>query len=170
MPQLPRTHCSRCGESVYNCLIAGVRIPLVVQIVVGQPADTGPALDVNGAGVRVPSFVREILQTSLARLELCVACTAEVFGLALVTAAEDPCYDANLDGIPDATQIDPALSHAEQYRIMHARTLEAIRIGRGAPDAATPVPHPVPTPTDPATPPAADRPPAPNPSPDGDLP
>lgn len=141
MPALTRNYCTGCKESIYNCVVDGVRVPLLVRITVGQPSDTGPALDINGPGVQVPSFLREIMQTPLARMELCVKCAAKAFGVPLVTAAEDPLYDANLDGIPDAKQVDATLPMVEQLHRHHARTLQAIYIGRGDPDALVPVPN-----------------------------
>lgn len=163
MPQVQRAHCSRCGESVYNCLIDGIRVPILTYIVMGQPADTGPAVDLDrGSPVKVPSVMRELMRTPVARVELCVACFADVFGLALVTADEDPLFDADLDGVPDVSRLDAkeraafnALPAVEQARAMHSRALEAVRVGRGAPDAKVPRPRRAPNP---ATPPAPDHP------------
>jgi hypothetical protein len=85
MPQHQRMYCTNCGESVYNKMIDGVRVPLVVYMVVGQPPDTGPAVDLDvGSPVKVPSFIREIMQTPVARVEFCVPCFAKIFGLKLV--------------------------------------------------------------------------------------
>jgi hypothetical protein len=93
MPQLTRHYCSRCQIAIYNCMINGVRVPILLYFVIGQPDDTGE-FDVNGPGVMVPSFIREIMQSHVpvARAELCINCVSEVFGLALVTAEEDPMY------------------------------------------------------------------------------
>lgn len=130
MPQLNRHYCTKCGDSVFNCEINGKRVPLVLYFVVGQPDDTGEPLDANA--VALPSFVREILQTDVARVELCIKCVADVFGVPLLEAKDDPMYDANNDKIPDALQLrDPSMPRVERFKRMHARVLHAIAVGRG---------------------------------------
>ena len=132
MPLLARHHCTRCKESVFNCVIDGKRVPLVLYFVTGQPDDTGGPLDINGEGVKLPSFVRELQHTPVPRIELCMKCVAEVFNVPLVTAAADPLYDANNDKIPDALQLtDAAISKTEMLHRMHTRALHAIAVGQG---------------------------------------
>lgn len=133
MPQLSRHYCTRCKKSIYNVEIEGQRVPLVVYFVVGQPADTGDPLDVNANGVKVPSFIRELMATPAGtqRVELCVPCVAEVFGVALVTAEEDPMYDSNNDRIPDARQIAQGVDQVEAFHRLHFRALHAVKVGQG---------------------------------------
>lgn len=131
MPQLTRHYCTRCKESVFNCLIDGKRVPTLIYIVVGIPDDVGE-FDVNGEGVKTTSFTRELMQTEVARIELCEKCFAAVFGLALVTAQDDEMYDANNSKIPRQLQLeDPSLARTEKMARMHARSLHAIAVGRG---------------------------------------
>lgn len=131
MPMLNRQYCTRCKESVFNRLIDGVRVPLVFYFVVGIPDDVGE-VDINAPGLKVPSFVREIMQTALPRIELCMQCVAEVFGVALVTAAEDEMYDANNNKIADALELgDANLPKVEMFARMHHRVLHAIAVGQG---------------------------------------
>jgi hypothetical protein len=134
MPQLSRHYCTLCKKSIYNVEIDGQRIPLVAYFVVGQPADTGDPLDVNADGVKLPSFVRELMQTpgGTQRVELCIACLADVFGLALVTAADDPMYDVNNNQIADAREIAQGVDQVEAFHRLHFRALHAIKVGRGA--------------------------------------
>lgn len=136
MPSVNRHHCTRCGGGIHE-----MDAPVVVQITVGQPEDTGPALDVNGAGVRLPSFVREIMKTTLPRVELCVECAAAVLGVPLVTVEEDPMTDALLMGVAQGNVVGDAIPATERAKITHVRTLEAIRIGRGDKKAPVLVPH-----------------------------
>lgn len=126
MPDTTRIYCTRCQESVYNTVVDGQRIPIVLRLNVGQPADTGPRLDCNGEGVKLPSFVRSLMQTPLPRVELCMACVAAVFHTPLVTAAEDPHYDRDRDGTPDVLQLKADKSHVEQLAAMHAHSLHAL--------------------------------------------
>lgn len=138
MPQLNRMYCSNCKNSVYNTMIDGVRIPLVFYMVIGQPADTGPPLGINDPGVKLPSFVRAMMlpHVPVARAELCMNCVAEVFGVKLVTAQEDPMYSAEQEAeakaevqpIIDDKAIDEVTTTA---KIME-RPLLAIKVGRGA--------------------------------------
>jgi hypothetical protein len=137
MPQHQRMYCSNCGESVYNKMINGVRVPLVIYMVVGQPPDTGPNIDLDiGSPVKVPSFIREIMQTPVPRVEWCVPCFAAIFGLKLVTADEDPMYSkaqaAENAATFSAVQQDDTLPAVEKSKQIHARTLTAIQVGRGA--------------------------------------
>jgi hypothetical protein len=137
MPQHQRMYCTNCGESVYNKMIDGERVPLVIYMVVGQPPDTGPNVDLDiGSPVKVPSFIREITQTPVQRVEFCVPCFAQIFGLKLVTADEDPMYskaqaDENRETY-NAVQMDESLPAVERSKQIHARTLTAIQVGRGA--------------------------------------
>lgn len=138
MPQLTRMYCSNCRESIYNCTIDGVRVPLVLYFVVGQPADTGPTLDVNAPGVQVPSFVRELMQPHVptARVELCIACVAELFGTALVTAEEDPMHSTEqvqqTAKAVGAVVQDATIDEVHTSAVVLARPLLAIKVGRGA--------------------------------------
>lgn len=130
MPQISRHYCSRCGNSVYNCMIDGQRVPIALYFVVGQPPDTGDQVDVNA--LPVPSFVRELLAVPVSRAELCMKCVSEVFGVPCVLAKDDPMYDVNNDKIPDALQLmDPDMSQVERSKRMHMRALHAIKVGRG---------------------------------------
>ena len=154
MSQLVRMYCSNCKTSIFNCIIEGVRVPLVLYFVVGQAADTGPLLDVNAPGVRVPSFVRELMQPHVptARVELCIKCVAEIFGVALVTAAEDPMYSteqaaATKAGIEVVVQ-DAEIDEVHTTAKVMARPLLAIKVGRGA----APAPALLPTQEDPQPP------------------
>lgn len=42
MPQMTRHYCSRCKRSIYN-----TGVPLVVQLIIGQPEDTGEPFDLE---------------------------------------------------------------------------------------------------------------------------
>jgi hypothetical protein len=95
MPQLQRFFCSNCKRPIDEIQIEGKPVPLVVYFVVGQPPDTGAPVDLDeGSGVKVPSWVREIMQPHVptARVELCIPCVAEIFGTKLVTADADPMF------------------------------------------------------------------------------
>lgn len=133
MPQMSRYHCSRCKESIFNCLIDDKRIPLVFYMVVGQIPDAVEDLDVNAEGVKVPSFIREMMATpgGTQRIDLCIKCLAEVFGLDLVAAADDPMYDSNNDKIPDARQLAAGVGQVEAWHRLHVRPLHAIMVGQG---------------------------------------
>lgn len=139
MPNLTRIACTRCKESVYNCIIDGPngpeRVPLAVRLNVGQPDDTGGALDVIAANIRVPSIVRSLLLTPIARIELCVKCFGEVFGLPLVTAEEDPMYsDAVFDwhqAINAQFYPNDAIPLVERFHHIHARALHSLAVGWG---------------------------------------
>lgn len=144
MPQ-SRFYCSKCKTSIYNVVTDGVRIPLVVQIVVGQPEDTGPALDINGEGVRVPSAIREIMQTHvpLKRLELCNNCFAETFGLELVTAQDDAMY--SVEQVAETKKMvlqaieNPEVDQVATNQVAMERVLLAVKVGRGK-ERAPPLP------------------------------
>lgn len=167
MPQVSRHLCSNCGQSVFNCLINGQRVPLVFYMVVGQPADTGEPLNVNAPGVKVPSFVRELMKPEVltARIELCMRCLAEVFGLPLVDEAHDPMSGAGM--VPTIPVHSAQLGEVERSMLMHERALHAVKLAHGK--AKTKAPKPgamlptakrllalVPTGTLPAPPPAPD--------------
>lgn len=158
MPQLNRMYCSNCQNSVFNTMIDGVRVPLVLYFVIGQPADTGPTLDVNAPGVKVPSFVREMMQphVPVARAELCMNCVAEVFGVKLVTSEEDPMYSVEQavltgEAVQSIVQ-DATVDEVKTTAMVMERPLLALKVGRGAADA-------------PALPPAKERPVVASPAP-----
>lgn len=150
MPQLNRMYCSNCTNSIFNTFVGpdgkrakegdpgAVRVPLVLQMVVGQPEDTGPILDINGEGVRVPSFVREMQMphVPVKRVELCMICVSELFGLPLVDAQSDPMYSIEQQR---ATQeaVEPLLRDEKVDRVKafgksFERSMLAIKVGRGA--------------------------------------
>jgi hypothetical protein len=153
--QISRMYCSRCETSIYNVLVDGLRVPLVLYFVVGQPEDTGPALDVNGDGVRLPAFVREIMHdhVRIKRAELCMNCVAEIFGTPLVTAADDDMY--SVEQVAEtrvAVQAldDPAIAQVTRSAAALDRVFQGILVGRGAEVApALPEPAPVARFTDP---------------------
>lgn len=155
MPQLNRMYCSNCKTSIYNVMVDGVRVPYVFYFVVGQPPDTGPQLDVNAEGVKVPSFIRAILQAPVPRAELCMNCVADIFGVPLVTAKEDPMYsdeqfDENTQAIREVMQ-DESVDQVNTNAAIMERPLLAIKVGRGAVDApALPPAKKVESPADPA--------------------
>jgi hypothetical protein len=153
MPQLTRHYCSRCQIAIYNCMVDGQRVPLLFYFVVGQPDDTGE-FDLNGEGVKVPSFIREIMQphVPVARAELCMNCVGEVFGLALVTAKDDPMYSVEQEALTRAlvsgVATDPAIPQVQKAATTMERIFTALQVGRGAieapalPPAAVPAPAP----------------------------
>lgn len=136
---MTRIVCSRCQESVYNILIEGPdgstqRVPLVIRINVGQPPDTGGTFDLNGKNLRVPSFVRAMMLTPIARLELCVKCFSEVFGVPCVTATEDPMYDTKAEAaqrVFNDAYHDERVPLAERANLIHARALLSFGIAWG---------------------------------------
>jgi hypothetical protein len=156
MPQLNRHYCSRCQTAIYNCMIDGQRVPILLYFVVGQPDDTG-VFDANGAGVRLPSFVREIMQAHVpvARAELCMNCVSELFGVELVTAQEDSMYSIEQTKLT-AVQIRAVATDSDIPAVQKAATVMdrvflAFQVGRGA-LTAPPLPPPAPkaAPIDPA--------------------
>jgi hypothetical protein len=136
MPQ-SRFYCSKCKQSIYNVLTDGVRVPIVAQIVFGQPEDTGPPLDINGPGVKVPSAVREVMQphVPIKRLELCNNCFAETFGLKLVTAQDDPMYSVEqadeTKKVVLAAIEDPDVDAVSTQAVAMERVILAAKVGRG---------------------------------------
>lgn len=90
-----RSYCSKCGQSVYNCVIDGVRTPLVARINFGQPADTGPRVGLNDPGVKVPSGMRAYMAAPIPMFDLCMVCFAEWLGVPLLAAEDDPALDDN---------------------------------------------------------------------------
>lgn len=136
MPQLNRMYCSNCKTSIYNCMIDEIRIPLVLYFVVGQPGDTGPPLGINDPGVKLPSFVREIMQVPVARAELCMVCVAEFFGVKLVTAEEDPMYSVEQEAVTkavvEAVVQDAEIDEVNTIAKVMERPLLALKVGRGA--------------------------------------
>lgn len=142
MPDTNRIVCTRCQESVYNCIVDGERIPIVVRMNAGKPSDTGPELNLNAANVRVPSFIRSLMQTPVARIELCVKCFAEVLGLPLVTAKEDPMYDITSEAAQNVFNrqfADESMPMSERANLVHTRALHALAVGWGE-AAATDLP------------------------------
>lgn len=138
MPQLSRMYCSNCKISIYNCMVDDVRIPLVFYMVVGQPGDTGPPLGINDPGVKLPSFVRAMMlpHVPAARAELCMNCVAEVFGVKLVTADEDPMYSAEQEEATKA-EVQPVIEDKSIDEVtttakVMERPLLALKVGRGA--------------------------------------
>jgi hypothetical protein len=119
---------------VYNCIIDGVRVPLVIYMVAGQPDDTGPNLGLNDEGVKVPSFLRALMSLPIARVEWCVRCFAEVFALPLLLAADDPMGLADEDGngIPDLLEQAKNLSKTDAAALTTAPVFDAIRAGHHA--------------------------------------
>lgn len=109
MAQGQRYHCDRCGESVYNCLIEGVRVPIVVYMVAGVIPDYPTPFDDSAPDVKMPQMVREMMDLPESRVEWCVACLAEVFGLRLVTAEET---EAEAMTARSATPIAPVMESA----------------------------------------------------------
>jgi hypothetical protein len=144
MPQLTRHYCSRCQNAIYNTIVDGKRIPILLYFVVGQPDDTGE-FDVNGPGVRLPSFVREIMQphVPVARAELCMVCVSELFGVPLLTAEEDPLYSAEQteETAKAVREIvsDKNTPHVTKAATAMDRVFLGLQVGRGA-TAAPPLP------------------------------
>lgn len=137
MSQASRMYCSKCKNSIFNTLIDGIRIPLVLYFVVGQPGDTGAPLAINDPGVKLPSFVRALMlpHVPVARAELCMTCVADVFGVPLVTADEDPMFSieqaeitkAEVGAVVDNVAIDEVNTNA---KVME-RPFLAFKVGRG---------------------------------------
>lgn len=131
-------YCSNCKSSVYNTMIDGVRIPLVFYMVVGQPPDTGPPLGINDPGVKLPSFVRAMMlpHVPVARAELCMNCVAEVFGVPLLTAQDDPLYSREQEAETkievDAVVQDKTIDEVTTTAKVMERPLLALKVGRGA--------------------------------------
>jgi hypothetical protein len=147
---IPRFYCARCAESVFNCIIDGVRIPIVLQFNVGQAPDTGPPLGINDAGVKLPSWIREMMQLHVpsANGNLCMKCVAEVFGTPCLTPDEDPMFSleqAEISGGIVATVVaDPEIDQRTTNATIFQRVFEAVQVGRGARQApALPPPRPV---------------------------
>jgi len=75
--------CDVCGESCAKCAV-----PLVAYLVVGTPPSySGPPVDLNAAGVKVPAIIRELMAQPVARREWCVSCFSRAFNLPLVEAS-----------------------------------------------------------------------------------
>jgi len=131
--------------------IDGIRIPLVLYFVVGQPEDTGPPFGINDPGVKLPSFIRELMQphVPLKRVELCMVCAADIFGVELVTAQTDPMHSAEqqAESAQEAmvTLQDNTLDAVTKDSTVLARSLLAVKVGRGA-VPAPPLPPPAPVP------------------------
>lgn len=136
MPDLARISCTRCGQSVFNCMIEGpdgqpYRVPIATRINQGQPADTGAPVPLDDEQVRMTSFTRANLLTPLPRIELCEKCLSEVMGWPLVTATEDPMYG---EGVPALYKLieeefrDETRPMADRAIVMHTRALHAIGV------------------------------------------
>lgn len=138
MPDLTRISCSRCGQSVFNCMIDGAdgqphRVPVVTRINAGQPEDTGPLLDVYDPNIRMTSFTREFMQSRVARIELCEACLSEFMGWPLVSASEDPMFvsaraNSKVQRAVDEVFDDPSIDKTARFNLMHARAFHAAHV------------------------------------------
>lgn len=134
-----RIACSRCTKSVFNCEIEGPdgkqhRLPFVIRINTGQPDDTGPDIDLLDPNLRMPSFLRALQMTPMARIELCVACFAEVFGLPLVAPDEDPMLEPGVEEFQRKEGerfLDRNTPKVERFARIHARALHALHVGWG---------------------------------------
>lgn len=82
--------CDRCGEFCSTVVIDGKTVPLVVYLVAGKPPDFPGEFDLNAPGIRVPEFIRSLMALPVPRIEWCVKCFAEEFGLELVEADRRP--------------------------------------------------------------------------------
>lgn len=158
MPDTTRIICTRCKQSVYNCMIDGVRVPIVHRMNLGQPADTGPTLAINDPGVKLTSYTRSMMQTSVARIELCEKCFADVLGLPLLTADADPMFDEDQVAAQQAinrVRDQEGVSYADAFHAMHTRAIHAFAVGWGEASVddlaglfrkAPPIPKKVPSP------------------------
>lgn len=138
MPDLTRIACTRCKQSVYNCFVDGpdgvpLRVPLVIRMNIGQPEDTGPRVDVLAENVRVPSVVRELTLSPLGRIEFCVKCFGEVFGLPMVTADEDPMYSEAVFDLYQrwarSTWHDDSIPKVDRHALVNGRAIHALAVG-----------------------------------------
>ena len=151
-------YCSSCKNSIFNTFVGkdgkrandgdpdAVRVPLIFYFVVGQAADTGPPLGINDPGVKLPSFVRAMMlpHVPVARVELCMICVSEVFGVPLLTAEEDPLYSAEQES-ETKVEVEAVVQNAEIDEVATAakvmeRPLLALKVGRGA-EKAPPLPR-----------------------------
>jgi hypothetical protein len=146
VPDLNRVSCTRCKESIYNCMIEGPdgqqhRVPWLLRLIGGQPDDTGAPLDVLAPNIRVPSFVRALVLSPLGRIELCVKCVVEVFGVPAVTASEDPMYGQdNSDNTNDVFDLyreiekffrDQSVPMVDRHHRANNRAIHALAVGWG---------------------------------------
>lgn len=139
MPDLQRISCTRCKESVYNCFIEGPdgeqhRVPYFLRLNGGQPDDTGPELDVLAPNIRVPSFIRALVLSPLGRIELCVKCVIEVFGVPAVTAEEDPMYDDDVYDLYKEIEThfrNQSVPKVERHNRANMRAVHALAVGWG---------------------------------------
>lgn len=149
--------CHRCGYSVYDTFIDGVRVPGVFYFVVGQPHDTGAEIDWRD--VPVPEWVRAVVQLPESRVELCIGCLLEVFGLypdgprrgefeqrVLEQVAVEQRYGRQPDGTPGP---DAARPHSHRMREERERAIAWLEFQIGgawqvgaSPRRAKPVPSP----------------------------
>jgi hypothetical protein len=138
---ISRFYCSRCAESVFNCIIDGVRVPIVLQFNVGQVPDSGPPIAVNDPGLKLPAWIRELLLPHVpsANGNLCMKCLAEVFGTPCVEAQEDSMFSVEQAELTAArvTEVirDPEIDQRTTNATIFERVFEAIEVGRGAKDA-----------------------------------
>lgn len=138
---IPRFYCARCAESVFNCIIDGVRIPIVLQFNVGQVPDSGPPLPINDPGIKLPAWIRELMQPHVADASgnLCMKCVAEVFGTPCVTADEDTMFSVEqaqlTKTIVDEVTADPEIDQRTTNATIFERVFEAVQVGRGVKQA-----------------------------------
>lgn len=135
---ISRFYCTRCTRSVYNCIIDGVRVPIVLQFNIGQIPDSGAPLDVNAPGVKVPAWIREAMQPYVpsANGNLCMDCVAEVFGTPCVDAEEDSMFSREQSELSASAAQDvvgnPEVDLVNTVAAVFGRVFEAIEVGRGA--------------------------------------
>jgi hypothetical protein len=139
MPQTQRYLCSNCERPIDEVKVGTKLVPLVAYLVVGQVPDAGPPIDLLEDGVKVPSLIREIMQphVSVARLEFCIPCFAELLGLKMYSAKDDPMYSpeqVKLTGsqLAERRQDNPHASSVEKHHDEVSRVLLGFKVGRGA--------------------------------------
>lgn len=127
MSQSQRYNCNRCGQSIFHAHVNGQRIPLVTYVVVGQPEDTGPPVDLSA--VAVPQWIRELLVAPTPRLTLCIACVAIVFRTPVVpaTVEADPlAIGPNAQGVVVPLPVDA--DRAMRTAALTARAVRALEL------------------------------------------
>jgi len=83
--------CDYCGEWCSTVVVDGKLVPLVVYVVTGVPPDYGGApVGLNDPGVKVPTFIRDLMAQPVPRREFCVRCFAKAFNLELVEVVQPP--------------------------------------------------------------------------------
>jgi hypothetical protein len=141
MEDLHDVLCSRCGGRCSETVITDTegkehRVPVFARIAIG--IIEGEQVDLVDAPMT--SLSRSALCTPLSRFALCERCLAEVFELPLNTAAADPMmHEGDLEGVDGLYRalqatvwVNPEVPRVEKMRQMHARTLHAVRVARGA--------------------------------------